>query len=242
MGDVVPRTVDKDQAQTGLESGSVSWWCVTLGKGLHCLKFQFPYLPSEPKNSTSFLDLWGEYKEVMQSARHSIWHIIRIWSMMSTIIFFIFCLKPREVKQIAPSHTAPKQKSRDLILCLKGHAVITVVVEVYPRQKRPSSPWEWGLLGGDHSAWLHIASQTPISEGQSSGWVRGPAFWVMWVGLCPMGGGQAIYISGSLNFDMRKVKKFLSVKINKQGQIGWVGRRKNQPDTGPLKRLLHQSK
>lgn len=154
---------------------------MTLSKGLHCLKFQFPYLPSEPKNSTSLLDLWGEYKEVMQSARHSIWHIIRIWSMMSTIItiFFSFCLKPREVKQIALSRTAPKQMSRDLTLCLKGRAVITVLVEVHPRQKRPSGPWEWGLLGGDHSAWLHIANQTPVLEGQSSGWVRGPTF-----GLC----------------------------------------------------------
>lgn len=72
---VVPESTGEDQARTGPESASASEWCVTLGKGFHCHKPRFPYLPKKPKN-TSLLGFWGRYEEAMQSAGHSIWHMI----------------------------------------------------------------------------------------------------------------------------------------------------------------------
>ena len=71
MRGVVPMSVNVASAQIGPQSGSASVWCVTLGKGLHCHRPQFPYLPVSlgivPPSSGYRVGIGG----VMRSAGHS---------------------------------------------------------------------------------------------------------------------------------------------------------------------------
>lgn len=55
--------------------------------------------------------------------------------------------------------------------------------------------------------------------------------------------GEPFISARSLSSDVfRKVKKLLSAKVSKQGQIGWARRKKKRAiNSGPMERLLHQS-
>lgn len=92
MRGVVPMSVNVASAQIGPQSGSASVWCVTLGKGLHCHRPQFPYLPVSlgivPPSSGYRVGVGG----VMRSAGHSVWHTVKPWSVISTRITTIFVL------------------------------------------------------------------------------------------------------------------------------------------------------
>lgn len=105
-----PRLWVKTTSQTGLESSSAPFWCVILGKGLHCHKPQFPHSSNELENNASLIGLWGVCKAVMQSVRHRTWHITTTWSVrpISIIMIFVLSLQLREVKQIAQRHTDPQ--------------------------------------------------------------------------------------------------------------------------------------